>query len=36
MGRLVVDMGASEEQEKAWVETVIATLAHVLQPTYPK
>jgi hypothetical protein len=33
MGRLVVDMGASEEQEKAWVQTVIATLAHVLQPT---
>lgn len=33
MGRLVVDMGASEEQEKAWVQTVVATLAHVLQPT---
>ena len=32
LGRLVVDMGASEEEEKAWVQTVIASLAHVLQP----
>jgi AcrR family transcriptional regulator len=36
MGRLVVDMGASEEQEKAWVQTFVATLAHVLQPNKHK
>ena len=32
LGRLVVDMGASEEEEKAWVQTAISSLAHVLQP----
>jgi AcrR family transcriptional regulator len=32
LGRLVVDMGANQVQEKEWVQTVMATLSHVLKP----
>ncbi len=33
LGRLVVDMGANQVQEKEWVQTVMATLSHVLKPS---
>jgi len=32
LGRLVVDMGANQVQEMEWVQTVMATLSHVLKP----